>query len=220
MRTNAATTRLVRELFVASFADVLDVTVPPQTAALAAIANGVADDGSTAVEDFSVLDEFDDVDLLAEDLLGPLHRALIRCVLPCGYTVAEATGEFYDELDEHVAQDLDTFAYITELYGLRAALYLKAIAGRSQEWWLTPAWPDTVSALRTVLADPSHSHWEIGGYPALSDRPDRCANMDQLVAVLHEGPDRLTAAEARWCVQKAGIGFVLHRAQGANTGLL
>ena len=78
-----------------------------------------------------MLDEFDQVDLLVEELLDPLHVAVTRRVLPCGYTVAEATGEFYDDLVEHIAHDLDTFAYqyVTEHYGLRAALYLKATAG-------------------------------------------------------------------------------------------
>ncbi|MBB5157412.1 hypothetical protein [Saccharopolyspora phatthalungensis] len=212
MRANAATTRLVRELFVEFSAGVLDVDVPPPAANVDFTAdNAATGDRDLSIEDCSVLDEFDDIDLLVEDLLRPLHLALLRRVLPCGYTVAEVTGELYDDLDEHIAQVLDGFAHIVEMHGLRAALYMKAIAGRSQNWWLTPAWPDTVHALQTVLADSKHPHWEIGGYPDMADRPDRCAEVDQLVSVLKEGPDRLTAAEARWCVQKAGIGYCRHR---------
>ncbi|MPY81333.1 MAG: hypothetical protein GEV04_23600, partial [Actinophytocola sp.] len=40
-----------------------------------------------------------------------------------------------------------------------------------EEWWLTPAWPEAVDALRAALADPSHRHWETGGYPEPSRRP-------------------------------------------------
>ncbi|GAA5108157.1 hypothetical protein [Haloechinothrix salitolerans] len=211
MRTNAATTRVVREFLMTFLANALDVSVPrPTSSAPLAVHDTVADADALASED---LDEFDDADLLVEELLGPLHVALVRRVLPCGHTVAEATGEFFDELDDHVAQELDTFAYVTETYGLRAALYLKAIAGTSQQWWLTPAWPGTVAALRIVLADSGHRHWDIGGYPELSTWPDRCADIDQLVDVLYAGPDRLTAAEARWCVQQAGIGFVRHQVE-------
>jgi hypothetical protein len=45
MRTNGATTCLVRELFVAFFAGVLGVAVPPLSVKVTAAANGAADDG-------------------------------------------------------------------------------------------------------------------------------------------------------------------------------
>jgi hypothetical protein len=59
-------------------------------------------DGVVVVDHCSVLD---DVDLLVAGLLDPLQVAVTRRVLLCGYMVAEATGEFYDDLVELVMID-------------------------------------------------------------------------------------------------------------------
>jgi hypothetical protein len=98
-------------------------------------------------------------------MLRPLLIAMIRRVLPCGYTAREAAGELYEELDDHVAANLDRLADVTERYGLRAALYLKAKAVYYEGLWLGRDWLELVEALAGVLADPRHDHWQVGGYP-------------------------------------------------------
>jgi hypothetical protein len=112
---------------------------------------------------------------------------------------------------DHIAVNLDYLADVTGRHSLRATLYLKAKAAEFKLWWLGRDWLELVDALATVLADPDHRHWEVGGYPEPAGRPGRCADTEQLRAVLKQGPDRLTATEAEWCVEDAGIGFVLHR---------
>ena len=204
MRTNAASTRLTREMLATFCTEVLDVSLPM-------LSSAPTREATLLLEDCDSLDEFDDVDLLIDELLNPLSVAFTRRVLPCGYTVAEATGEFFEDLVEHVATKLDQFAFVAEEFGLREALYLKAAAGDGQDWWLTPAWPESVGALEVVLSDPDHRHWKIGGYPDHNTRPDRCTDIPQLAAALRDGPDRLTAAEAAWCVNTAAIRFARSR---------
>jgi hypothetical protein len=68
-----------------------------------------------------------------------------------------------------------------------------------------------------VLADPGHDHWKVGGFPDTAGKPDRCGDTRQLTALLKEGPDRLAAAEAAWCVEGAAIGFALHQVRSDAT---
>jgi len=156
------------------------------------------------------LDDFDDGDLLADSMLSRLFVALISRMLPCGYTVREVAAELYPELEDHVAANLDHFADVTDRHSLRTAPYLKAKAAEFERWWLGPEWSEVVDALATVMAEPEHHHWDIRGYPEPAGRPGRCCDIEQLAAVLKQGPDRLTAAEAKWFVEDAGIGFALH----------
>jgi len=217
MRTNAATTRLVRESLRDFVWYTFELDVPPASAAAPSL-ESAGSDGALPLDECDFLGEFDDADLLAESMLTPLYTALVRRVLPCGYTVQEVAGEAYSELDDHITANLDHVADVTEQFNLRAALYLKAKAAVFERWWLGPDWPELVDALAVVLADPGHPHWEVGGYPDPAGRPDRCGDTAQLTAVLKEGPDRLTAAEATWCVKDAAIGFVLHRVRSDARG--
>jgi hypothetical protein len=105
MRTNAATTRLVRELVAELFLGGVRDEVPTMAVGASVGSDDDPDggaDGVVVVDDCSVLD---DVDLLVEGLLDPLQLAVTRRVLLCGYTVTEATGEFYDDLAELVMID-------------------------------------------------------------------------------------------------------------------
>ncbi|MEV6831272.1 hypothetical protein [Amycolatopsis sp. NPDC051102] len=210
MRTNAATTRLVRESLQDFFHAIFDVDVPPAGTSGTSSESSLGD-GELHLDECDFLDEFSDADLLADSMLGPLYTAMTRRVLPGGYTVREAASELFEELDDHIAANLDYLADVTEQHGLRAALYLKAKAAHYERWWLGQDWLELVDALDVVLADPKHDHWQVRGYPDPDGRPGRCGNLEQLKAVLRQGPDRLTAAEAEWCVEDVGIGFVLHR---------
>jgi hypothetical protein len=212
MRTNAATTRLVREFLRDFFRDTFEVDVP-----CAGTATSAGGDAGLSLDECRFLDEFDDADLMAESLLTPLYTALTRRVLPCGYTVQEAAGDVFPELEDHIAANLDHVAEVTEQFNLRASLYLKAKAAAFERWWLGSDWSELVDALAVVLADPGHPHWEVGGYPDPAARPDRCGDIERLTAVLRDGPDRLTAAEAAWCVRDAAIGFALYRVR-TDTG--
>jgi hypothetical protein len=209
MRSNAATTRLVREFLRDFFRDSFEVDVP--SAGTVRISDsGTLAAGMLPLDECDFLDDFDDGDSLADSMLSPLFVALTSRVLPCGYTVREVAAELYPELEDHVAANLNHFAEITDRHSLRAALYLKAKAAEFERWWLGPDWSDVVDALAAVIAEPEHHHWDIRGYPELVGRPGRCRDIEQLAVVLIQGPDRLSAAEAEWCVEDAGIDFALH----------
>ncbi|MEU4526045.1 hypothetical protein AB0F52_45910 [Amycolatopsis sp. NPDC024027] len=129
------------------------------------LAGRLLSDGALLLSGWDFLGEFAAADLPADSMLSPLFTAMMRRVLTRGYTVREATGELYEELNDHVAANLDHLAEVTEQYGLRAALYLKAKAAHYEGWWLGRDWPQLAEALAVVLADPEHDHWQVGGYP-------------------------------------------------------
>lgn len=113
MRTNAATTRLVREFLRDFFRDIFDLDVPPAGTA-GTSGDPSFGDGELQLDECDFLDEFSDADLLAGSMLGPLYTAMTRRVLPGGYTVREAAGELFEELDDHMAANLDYLAEVTE----------------------------------------------------------------------------------------------------------
>jgi hypothetical protein len=64
-----------------------------------------------------------------------------------------------------------------------------------------------VSEFVAALQDPRHPHWSLGSAPDMSSAPGRCKDPTELGRVLFDGPDRLSAEEATFCLQGA-IGFV------------
>lgn len=135
------------------------------------------------------------------DLLLGLH-------LPDGRTTKQAAGPYGRRLAAHVRRRLRTIRQISDEHGWPAVLSLLATGEWAfSRWWLSPRWPRMVSEFVAALQDPQHPHWSLGSAPDLSSAPGRCRDPVELGQVLLDGPDRLSAEEARFCLQCA-IGFV------------
>jgi hypothetical protein len=192
LRTNVATTKLVREVLDDHLGEVVD------------------DQGDVlfATEDLADLDS-DLSDELFLDIFERLSDP--ERVLPDGRTLRQLAGEDLGGLVDHVDLDLGAVAHGAERHGLDFALQRAAVHGglACARWWGTPWWPDIVAEFLARLDNPQHRHWgEAGGrYARLPAQPPEVADLHLLRALLLEAPEELSDEGAEFCVD-AGIGYI------------
>jgi hypothetical protein len=192
LRTNVATSKLVRDVFNDHLGEVLD------------------DEGDLLIvtEDLATLDtDFSDELFVAifERLSDPER------VLPDGRALRQLAGEDLDELIDHMDQALGGITRSAERHGLDVALQRAAVHGglACSHWWGTPWWPDIVAEFIARLGNPQHPHWGEGGewYARLPPQPPEVIDWRRLRALLLDAPEPLSEESAEFCVA-AGIGYV------------
>jgi hypothetical protein len=117
---------------------------------------------------------------------------------------------------EHVVNLTRHWAQLANRVGAHVTLAMLACAGVAAcpRWWLAPDWPWLVEEFITRLGNPSR--W---GSPTMSAHvtrlaiPVEAADVGALRRTLLTGPDHLTTALARFCLQ-AGIGHLLPQHYG------
>jgi hypothetical protein len=192
LRTNVATTKLVREALDDHLGDVFD------------------DEGDVlfATEDFADLDS----DLSNELFLDIFERLSDpERLLPDRRTLRQLAGEDLDRLVDHMDRTLGGIAASAERHGLDFALQRAAVHGglACTRWWGTPWWPDIVAEFLARLDNPQHRHWGEAGerYARLPAQPPEVADRRLLRALLLEAPEELSEEGAEFCVD-AGIGYI------------
>jgi hypothetical protein len=136
---------------------------------------------------------------------------LLRLRLPDGRTTKQAAGPYSRRLAAHGRRRLRTIVQIADEHGWSAVLSLLATGGWAySRWWLSPRWPGMVVEFVAALQAPEHSHWSLQPAPDLSTAPGRCREPIELGKVLLDGPDRLSAEEAQFCV-RCSIEFIRPR---------
>jgi len=192
LRTNVATTKLVREVL---------------TDQLGAI---IGDEGALliATEDLGDLDaDFsDELFLRIFEQLSDPNR-----VLPDGRTVRQLAGQDLDDLVDHMDRTLGGIAADADRRGLDFAMQRTAAHGglACAHWWGTPWWADIVTEFLARLEDPHHPHWgkDRDWYARLPPQPAEVADRRQLRTLLLDEPEALSDKGAEFCVE-AGIGFI------------
>jgi hypothetical protein len=139
-------------------------------------------------------------------------KLLLSLQLPDGRTTRQVAGPYSRRLAAHVRRRLRTIMQIADEHGWSAVLSLLATGEWAySRWWLSPRWPGMVSEFVAALQDPQHPHWSLQPAPDLAAAPGRCREPIALGRVLLDGPDGLSAEEARFCV-RCSIGFIRGRA--------
>ncbi|MBB2988136.1 hypothetical protein [Terracoccus luteus] len=75
------------------------------------------------------------------------------------------------------------------------------------DWHGMPVWPSRVDAFCRAVEDPDDPHWNVRALASVGPRPEQVADVDRLRTLLLDGPDRLTADAADWCI-RAMLGYV------------
>ena len=88
---------------------------------------------------------------------------------------------------------------------LAFAAWFTMVSG--SDWFGMPTWTGRVAAFCRLVQDPEDPHWHIRSLADLGPRPAEIADVQDLRTALREGPDRMTADSAEWCVD-AGIRYV------------
>jgi hypothetical protein len=181
LRTNVATTKLVREVLTDHLGEIID------------------DEGGPLI----ATDEL--FVAIFERLADPVR------VLPDGRTLRHLAGEDLDGLVDHMDRALGGIAASAERHGLDFALLRAAAHGglACSHWWGTPWWPDIVTEFLARLEDPYHLHWgkDRNRYARLPAEPAEVADRRQLRRLLLDAPEALSDKGADFCVA-AGIGFI------------
>lgn len=126
-----------------------------------------------------------------------------------GRTVAQfASGKAeLAALRRHVDECADCWTCMAEAHGLSEVLLVLACDGafRCRRWWLAPDWPYLIDEFARRVDDPLRWDDEIAARVRSLARPPGAASGDELRRHLAEGPDRLTAEQAAFCL-RAGLG--------------
>jgi hypothetical protein len=125
-------------------------------------------------------------------------------------------GEHLASYTEHVVRLTRRWAALAELVGSRVTLLMLACTcvAACPRWWLAPDWPYLVEEFIARLTDPSRWGSEaMAAHVAQLAVPLDAADVDALRRTLLAGPDHLTTATARYCLQ-AGIGHLLPQHYG------
>jgi hypothetical protein len=191
LRSNVATTKLVREVLNDHLGE-------------------VHDEGEVlfATEDLADVDSdlSDELFLDIFERLSDPDRGL-----PDGRTLRHLAGGDLQGLVDHMDRTLGGIAASAERHGLDFALQRAAVHGglACRHWWGTPWWPDIVAEFLARLDNPKHQHWGKDGdwYARLPAQPPEVADRRVLRALLLDAPEELSEDGAEFCVE-AGIGFV------------
>jgi hypothetical protein len=159
LRTNVATTKLVRDVLTDQVGAIIGGDVP-----------------LIATEDLDDL-EADFCDELFMRLFERLSDA--TRVLPDGRSLRQLAGQDLDDLVDHMDRTLGGIAADADQHGLDFAMQRTAAHGglACAHWWGTPWWPDIVTEFLARLKDPHHPHWGNDGdrYARLPTQPDEGA---------------------------------------------
>jgi hypothetical protein len=191
LRTNVATTKLVRDVLTDQFGAIIGGEGVPLIA---------TEDLGDLEADFS-----DELFMrLFERLSDPTR------VLPDGRSLRQLAGQDLDDLVDHMDRTLGGIAADADRHGLDFAMQRTAAHGglACAHWWGTPWWPDIVTEFLARLEDPHHPHWGNDGdrYARLPTQPAEVADRRQLRMLLLDAPEALSDEGAEFCVE-AGIGF-------------
>ncbi len=192
LRTNVATTKLVREVLSDHLGEIFDDEDAPLIA---------TEDLADLEADFS-----DELFMTMFQRLSDPDR-----VLPDGRTLRQLADEDLGELVDHMDRALGGIAVSANRHGLDLALQRAAAHGGlgCAHWWGTPWWPDIVAEFLARLEDPRHPHWGKARdwYARLPDQPPEVADRRRLRTLLVDAPEALSDGGAEFCVE-AGIGFI------------
>lgn len=130
-------------------------------------------------------------------------------LLPDGRTLGAYAGKRLPALRREAlgqARMLDDVeAAIDRRAALLFAVTFTMLSG--SDWHGMPVWPARVEAFCRSVEDPDDAHWGVHSLASTGPRPEQIADVDTLRDLLLDGPDRLTAAAAAWCIT-AMLGFV------------
>ena len=192
LRTNVATTKLVRHVLTDQFGAIIGGKGVPLI----------------ATEDLGDLE----VDFSGELFMRLFERLSDPTrVLPDGRSLRQLAGQDLDDLVDHMDRALGGIAADADRHGLDFAMQRTAAHGglACAHWWGTPWWPDIVTEFLARLEDPHHPHWGNDGdrCARLPTQPAEVADRHQLRMLLLDAPEALSDEGAEFCVE-AGIGFV------------
>lgn len=191
LRTNVATTKVVRDVLTDQFGAIIGGDVPLI----------VTEDLDDLEADFC-----DELFMRTFERLSDASR-----VLPDGRSLRQLAGQDLDDLVDHVDRALGGIAADADRHGLDFAMQRTAAHGglACAHWWGTPWWPDIVTEFLARLEDPHHPQWGNDGdrYARLPTQPAEVADRRQLRILLLDAPEALSDEGAEFCVG-AGIGFI------------
>jgi len=192
LRTNVATTKLVREVLIDQLGEIIGYEGVPLIA---------TEDLADLEADFS-----DELFMRIFQRLSDPNR-----VLPDGRTVSQLAGQDLDDLIDHMDRTLGGIAANAGRHGLDFAVQRAAAHGglACANWWGTPWWAGIVTEFLARLEDPHHPHWgkDRDWYARLPTQPAEVADRRQLRTLLLDEPEALSDEGAEFCVE-AGIGFI------------
>jgi hypothetical protein len=191
MRANVAVTREVRTLFVATPAGEHRV-----------LESDEEHDAAFHAQLAAVSEALTDPDRLLPDGRR-LHRLAPNVEQLASYT-------------EHVVRLTHHWARLADRVSAHVTLAMLACTGAAAcpRWWLAPDWPYLVEEFIARLTDPSRWGSEaMAAYVTQLPVPLDAADVEALRRTLLAGPDHLTTATARYCLQ-AGIGHLLPQHYG------
>ena len=129
--------------------------------------------------------------------------------LPDGRSLRECTGLPLGPLRRGAGSKALMLSELEGASDHRSALIFAAsftlLSG--SDWFGMPSWPRRVAAFCQLVENPEDPHWNIRSLAEHGPRPAEIADVEKLRSALLEGPDRMTAESAEWCVN-AGIRYV------------
>jgi hypothetical protein len=151
----------------------------------------------------------DDDIFTLEDAFGDALEVAFTAdrVLPHGATLGEIGGNKVAELYDHAEVQLGALLVQADQHGVAIVLMWLALRARlsCSGWWGSPRWPLIVDAFLARLDNPEDDWWVRYSRPEL---PPDVADTAQFRHRLLTAPDQLSTETLRFCIDRAGIGFV------------
>lgn len=130
-------------------------------------------------------------------------------LLPDGRTLRQYAGKRLAHLRRESLAEGRMFARIEASTDRRASLLFATMytTFSGSDWHGMPTWPARVDAFCRAVQDPTDMHWNLRSLESLGPQPQEISDVNALRGLLLDGPDRLTADAAIWCI-RAMLGFI------------